>query len=53
MTIAAGINDPLALVAGDFDGDGRLDLAVAVTDTFNFGDVSVLRVPATGRSRSP
>jgi len=34
VTIAAGVNDTTALVAGDFNGDGRVDLAGVGTGLF-------------------
>ena len=41
---------PASVAVGDFNGDGVLDLAVAIEDSNN---ASVLLATATARSRSP
>ena len=45
-----GENGPDAIVAGDFNGDGRLDLAVA---NYNTGTVSILLGNGDGTFRAP
>ncbi len=45
-----GENGPDAIVAGDFTGDGRLDLAIA---NYNTGTVSILLGNGDGTFRAP
>ncbi len=45
-----GENGPSAIVAGDFTGDGRLDLAIA---NYNSGTVSILLGNGDGTFRAP
>ncbi len=45
-----GENGPDAMVAGDFNGDGRLDLAIA---NYNSGTVSILLGNGDGTFRPP
>ena len=49
---AAGLS-PVALVAGDFTGDGKLDLAVAGNDASYVGEISLLLGNGDGTFQAP
>ena len=53
VTMATGIDYAAALVAGDFNGDSRVDLAVAGNNVAGAGIVSVLLGNGDGTFQPP
>jgi hypothetical protein len=48
-----GVQQPVGLTVGDFDGDGNADLAVVSYDTFQNGGVSIMRGNGDGTLQPP